>query len=74
MQTIDTETTVGQIVRENPRRARVFENHKIDYCCGGKIPLSDACRRREIDPDVVVEQLRSAMPPAGRKQSLTPMQ
>ncbi len=58
MQTIDTEATVGQIVRENPSRARVFENHKIDYCCGGKIPLADACRRRDVDPQVIVQQLR----------------
>lgn len=58
MTTIDTQTTVGQLVRENPGRARVFESHRIDYCCGGKIPLSDACRRREVDPDVIVEQLR----------------
>jgi regulator of cell morphogenesis and NO signaling len=58
MSTIDTQTTVGQIVRENPARARVFESHEIDYCCGGKISLSDACRRQEVDPEAILDQLR----------------
>jgi regulator of cell morphogenesis and NO signaling len=35
----------------------VFEIHKIDYCCGGKISLADACRRKGANPDDVIEQL-----------------
>jgi regulator of cell morphogenesis and NO signaling len=31
---------------------------KIDYCCGGKISLSEACRRNKVDPEEVLEQLR----------------
>ncbi len=58
MLNIDVESTVGELVRESPNRARVFESLKIDYCCGGKIPLSEACRRRKIDPEQVLEQLR----------------
>lgn len=57
MQTIDIESTVGDLVREVPNRARVFESLKIDYCCGGKISLATACAKRKIDPDVVVERL-----------------
>ena len=55
---IGVESTVGELVRESPNRARVFESLKIDYCCGGKISLSEACRRRTIDPDQVLDQLR----------------
>ncbi len=58
MQTIDTQATVGELVREVPSRARVFESMKIDYCCGGKIPLADACAKKKIDPISVVEQLQ----------------
>ncbi|WP_442505399.1 iron-sulfur cluster repair di-iron protein [Novipirellula sp. SH528] len=58
MQTIDTQATVGELVREVPSRARVFESMKIDYCCGGKIPLADACAKKKIDPSSVVEQLQ----------------
>lgn len=57
MQTIDTQTTVGELVREVPSRARVFESMKIDYCCGGKIPLAEACAKKGIDPATVIDQL-----------------
>jgi regulator of cell morphogenesis and NO signaling len=57
MQTIDLQATVGELVRQSPNRARVFESHRIDYCCGGKISLADACRRKGANPDEVLEQL-----------------
>jgi regulator of cell morphogenesis and NO signaling len=38
-----TERTVGELAVENPNSIRVFENWKIDYCCGGRTPLADAC-------------------------------
>ena len=59
MLTIDLDSTVGELVREVPGRARVFECFKIDYCCGGKIPLSAACAKKGIDPTEVVERLQS---------------
>nr|WP_253154576.1 iron-sulfur cluster repair di-iron protein [Stieleria tagensis] len=59
MQTIDIQTTVGDLVREVPSRARVFESMKIDYCCGGKIRLADACAKKQIDPTRVVDQLQA---------------
>lgn len=49
--------TVGQLVRERPARSRVFEMLNIDYCCGGKLSLEDACRRRGVDPDEVRRRL-----------------
>jgi len=30
-----TETTVRELVLENPAATRVFEKLGIDYCCGG---------------------------------------
>lgn len=49
--------TVGELVRENPARSRVFEQFSIDYCCGGKVPLREACRDRGLDPDRVAADL-----------------
>jgi regulator of cell morphogenesis and NO signaling len=53
------EITVGQLVAERPARARVFEKHGIDYCCGGKTPLQKACARKKLDPGVILEELRA---------------
>lgn len=57
MQNITPETTVGEIVRAVPARSRVFENLGIDYCCGGKKPLAEACRAKNLDPATVVVML-----------------
>lgn len=57
MRLIDAETTVGELVRAQPNRARVFENLGIDYCCGGKKPLAEVCRARNLDPATVVAML-----------------
>lgn len=55
--TINIETTIGEIVRAAPARSRIFENLGIDYCCGGKKPLADVCRGKGLDPATVVAML-----------------
>lgn len=51
--------TVGELVVERPGRARVFEKLGIDYCCGGKRPLTEACRTKGLDVTQVVRQLEA---------------
>jgi regulator of cell morphogenesis and NO signaling len=52
--------TVGQLVTEQPKRARVFEKFGIDYCCGGQQPLAEACRRKNLDLAHVLAALAEA--------------
>jgi regulator of cell morphogenesis and NO signaling len=42
------ERSVGELVAERPERARVLERLAIDYCCGGRRSLADACRQRNL--------------------------
>jgi|SRR5581483_10928484 len=56
---VNLETSVGQLVTERPARARVFESLGIDYCCGGKLPLVEACRVNKLDPQVVTKLLQT---------------
>jgi regulator of cell morphogenesis and NO signaling len=44
--------TVGEIAAAMPTSIPVFEAWKIDYCCGGRTPLPDAC----ADAGKTVEQ------------------
>jgi regulator of cell morphogenesis and NO signaling len=60
MTTIKLDTTVGQLVAERPARSRVFEKLGIDYCCGGKMPLAQACADQGLDPGTVVQVLAAA--------------
>ncbi len=57
MKNITIETTVGDVVRSSPARSRLFEQLGIDYCCGGKKPLAEACRGKGLDPATVVAML-----------------
>jgi regulator of cell morphogenesis and NO signaling len=54
MSSVVVAKSVGELVVEKPSRSRVFEGFKIDYCCGGKRKLGDACVRAGVSPDDVV--------------------
>jgi regulator of cell morphogenesis and NO signaling len=57
--------TVGDIVANDFRAAGVFERFGIDFCCGGKRSLVEACRTASADPTVVIRELETL--PAGPK-------
>lgn len=54
------ETTVGDLVAQRPSRSRVFEKLGIDYCCGGKKSLSEACAAKGLDADIILTTLLAA--------------
>jgi regulator of cell morphogenesis and NO signaling len=63
MTTLTADMTVGEIAAQLPASTRVFENHHIDFCCGGKRPLRDACQTRGLDPAAVLEEVEQAAGP-----------
>lgn len=70
--TIELTTTVGELVRERPARSRIFEQLQIDYCCGGAVPLGEACAKRGLDPQAVAQQIRQldAEPATGDEEPI----
>lgn len=50
-------TTVGDIVAGDFRTAGVFERFGIDFCCGGRRSLADACRTATVDPAALLRAL-----------------
>jgi len=57
MTTFQLDNTVGSIVRDHPALSRLFEQVKVDYCCGGQTTLDEACRQRGIDPQAFLAEL-----------------
>lgn len=49
--------TVGDIVARDLRSAAVFTRYGIDFCCGGRQSLGDACRANGVDPVALVREL-----------------
>jgi regulator of cell morphogenesis and NO signaling len=54
-----SDKSIGEIVAEDYRTAQVFENHGIDYCCGGNITLQAGCREKGIDPAIITEEIEA---------------
>ena len=57
---ITRETLVADIATTEPATIRVFQAHHLDFCCGGRIPLADACERNGLDADTLLAELRAA--------------
>lgn len=53
--------TIRDIAAESPASVRVFEEFKIDYCCGGRKNFGEACREAGVDPAVLGGKLDMAL-------------
>ncbi len=54
---ITSETQVSDIAVEYPTAIPVLERFGIDYCCGGKHTLAEACSKRDVNLGPVLEEL-----------------
>lgn len=61
-----TNKTIREIALEAPLTTRVFEEFKIDYCCGGRVGFAEACQNAGVDPVSVQQKLESVMSSAER--------
>lgn len=53
-----TEKSLGDIVSDDFRAAEIFKQAGIDFCCGGKKPLGQACKEKNIEPSGLILQLK----------------
>ena len=54
-----SEKTIGEIVADDYRTAKVFENHGIDFCCGGNVALAATCTEKGIDLATITGELEA---------------
>jgi regulator of cell morphogenesis and NO signaling len=57
---LDQKTHVATIARQMPATIKVLQRHRIDFCCGGKRPLAEACAEVGVDADRLLVDLRAA--------------
>lgn len=70
MNVTDPSATLGDIVVRKPAATTLFERLRLDYCCGGRRSLEEACGQRGLDAKTVAALLDSlddepAMPSPG---------
>lgn len=54
------DSKIGNVVAENFRSAKIFEEYGIDFCCGGKKSIGEACREKGINADDLITKLTEA--------------
>jgi regulator of cell morphogenesis and NO signaling len=56
-----TTKTVREIALEAPLTTKVFENYRIDYCCGGHRTFADACQTAGADAEDVLKEINECL-------------
>ncbi|CAM3290651.1 iron-sulfur cluster repair di-iron protein [Filibacter tadaridae] len=72
MSQLTLESQVSDIVTALPHSADLFRKIRIDYCCGGKITLKEAAEGRNLNPEVVLNDVKTIEQKIEAKGSLEP--
>lgn len=54
---IDMNQTLGDVATTHPEATRVFLRHQLDFCCGGRQGLAEACHAAGLDPEKVIAEI-----------------
>jgi len=60
---ITPDCTIAAIATDAPATIRIFQEHEIDFCCGGRVALKEVCAVRGLDLDMILSDLRAAASP-----------
>lgn len=72
MSSLTIDTRVSDIVTALPQSADLFRSLRIDYCCGGKIPLKEAAEQRNLNPSEVLNSIHSIEEKREKRLSMEP--
>lgn len=56
----EKEETLGELAVKDLRKAEVFKKYGLDFCCGGKKTVKEACAEKGIDVTKVEKELQQA--------------
>lgn len=59
--TVTSTSTLAEIATTNPGAAAVFYRHGLDFCCGGRQSLADACTAQGLDTNTIITEVASAV-------------
>jgi regulator of cell morphogenesis and NO signaling len=56
----ENEETLGQIAVKDLNKARIFKKYGLDFCCGGKKTVKQACAEKGLDVTKIEHELQQA--------------
>ncbi len=54
--------TLAELAVTHPAAARVFYRNRLDFCCGGRRSLAEACTEKGLDADDILEAITTEDP------------
>jgi regulator of cell morphogenesis and NO signaling len=54
---VDEAPTLGELAAADIRKAEVLKKYGLDFCCGGKKSLKQACEEKNLDRSVIEKEL-----------------
>lgn len=66
MTTLSPDMTVTAIAADLPGAAELFRTKRINFCCGGNIPLSEAAGKAGLTTEALIAELQALADAAGR--------
>ena len=60
MPALSPEAHVASIARQHPATIKIFQRHRIDFCCGGKRSLAAACGELGLPEASVLAEVEAA--------------
>jgi regulator of cell morphogenesis and NO signaling len=64
METITGTMIINDVIKKYPQTIKVFNDHKVDSCCGGGAPIETTAKRDGVDVEGLLKALNEA---AGKK-------
>lgn len=53
---------LSEIAISLPMASAIFRRNRLDFCCGGKQTLKDACQKKNLNLDQIISQLKELTP------------
>jgi regulator of cell morphogenesis and NO signaling len=54
----ENEETLGALAAKDLRKAEIFKQYGLDFCCGGKKTVKEACEEKGLDFTIVEQELQ----------------
>jgi Regulator of cell morphogenesis and NO signaling len=61
METITRDMVINVVIKKHPETIKVFNEYKVDSCCGGGAPIETTAKRDGVDVETLVKALNVAV-------------
>jgi regulator of cell morphogenesis and NO signaling len=61
MDTITRDMVINDVIRKHPATIKVFNEYRVDSCCGGGAPIETTAKRDGVAVEPLVDALNAAV-------------